>query len=59
MEANLIDKAKSMIVNFTGGNDQEEEAAVIKRAIEAAYEVATEEEKTELQQLEQQLKDLL
>lgn len=59
MEQNLIDKAKSMIVNFTGGSGQEEEAEVIKNAIQAAYDVATEEEKQELKQLEQQLNELL
>lgn len=48
-----------MIVNFTGGSGQEEEAEVIKNAIQAAYDVATEEEKQELKQLEQQLNELL
>lgn len=56
---NLFNKAKSMMDNFTGKNEHDkEDADVIKRAIEAAYTVATPEEKEELKQLEQQLNEL-
>lgn len=56
---NLFDKAKSMFANFTSENEHEkEDADVIKQAIQAAYTVATPEEKEELKQLEQQLNDL-
>lgn len=56
---NLFDKAKSMFVNFTSDSENgKEDADVIKRAIQAAYTVATPEEKEELEQLEQQLNDL-
>lgn len=56
---NLIDKAKSMFVNFTSENEHEKkDADVIKQAIQAAYTVATPEEKEELKQLEQQLNNM-
>lgn len=59
MEENLLERAKSMIVNFTPGNKaDEEEAEIIKQAIQAASSVATAEEQEELEQLERQLNEL-
>ena len=56
---NLFDKAKSMIINFTSEDeDKKEDADVIRQAIQAAYAVATPEEKAELEQLEHQLNDM-
>lgn len=59
MEENLFEKAKSMITNFTTENGQHnEDTDVIKRAIQAAYTVASPEEKKELEQFEKQLDEL-
>lgn len=59
MGENLFEKAKSMISNFTTENERSEENPdVIKRAIQAAYTVATPEEKKELEQFEKQLDEL-
>lgn len=56
MEPNLFEQAKEMMMNFTSEKGhQHEDKEIIKRAIKAAYSVATEEEKEELQQFEQQL----
>lgn len=56
MEPNLFEQAKKMMLNFTvdDGHDKEDKET-IKRAIQAAYSVATEEEKAELEKFEQQL----
>lgn len=59
----LINQAREMITNLTSknGNANDAERHATKRAIEAAYTQATTEEKTQLDELEQQLvdKDLL
>jgi len=58
-QQNLFEKAKSMMTNFTSDNsNQTENTDVIKRAIQAAYSVASPEEKEELEQFERQLNEL-
>lgn len=58
MEPNLFEQAKSMMIKFTSNHEHEaEDTEVIKQAIQAAYAVATPEEKEQLDQFERQLTD--
>lgn len=58
MENNMFEQARQMINNLTAKNgtaDVSEQQAT-QKAINAAYQNATQEEKSHLQQLEQNLK---
>jgi len=54
---NMFDQAREMITNLTSknGNANDTEKHATKKAIDAAYANATEEEKGHLEQLEQTL----
>jgi hypothetical protein len=58
-QQNLFQQAKDMMMNFMNkdGQNQSDKDA-IQRAIQAAYTVATPEEKQQLEQFEQQLNEL-
>lgn len=60
MDKNLFEQAKDMMMNL--GNDKEnhqnhmpEDKEAVRKAIQSAYNEATLEEKTQLEQFEQQL----
>lgn len=58
-QQNLFQQAKNMMMNFMNNNEQNEtDKEAIRRAIQAAYAVATPEEKQQLEQFEQQLDKL-
>lgn len=58
-QQNLFQQAKDMMMNFMNSDEQNQtDKEAIQRAIQAAYTVATPEEKEQLQQFEQQLNQL-
>ncbi|MFD1850049.1 DUF3813 family protein [Oceanobacillus bengalensis] len=56
MQNNLFQQAKNAVTGFMNGNASEQDKQAAQSAIQAAYNDATPEEKQQLQQLEQQLK---
>ncbi|MGM8212653.1 DUF3813 family protein [Virgibacillus sp. W0430] len=58
MEKNLFQQARDALMNITNmqGGASENEKQAAQQAIQAAYNDATPEEKQQLQELEQQLK---
>lgn len=60
MEENLFEKAKEMMINFTSKKEEQqpEDEEIVKQAIQAAYSVASPEEKEHLEQFERQLNNL-
>lgn len=58
-QQNLFQQAKDMMMNFINDEGQKpEDKEGIQRAIQAAYAVATPEEKQQLEQFEQQLNQM-
>ncbi|MBO1003622.1 DUF3813 domain-containing protein [Pseudogracilibacillus auburnensis] len=64
MEKNLFQQAKDMMTSFLanspgheGHQHTEQEKEAVRKAIQAAYNEATPEEKTQLQHFEQQLEE--
>ncbi|HEY4601901.1 MAG TPA: DUF3813 family protein [Cerasibacillus sp.] len=57
MEKSLFQQARDLVTNLTnmGGNATEQDKQAAQNAIQAAYQDCTPEERTHLQQLEQQL----
>lgn len=60
MKNNLFEQAKEMMNNFTTHHNNEQnhvehEKEAVRKAIQAAYNDATPEQKTQLQHFEQQL----
>ena len=58
MAKNLFEQAKEMMNNFANTNQNqqsEQNQQAVRNAIQAAYNEATPEEKSQLQQFEQQL----
>ncbi|RLL45051.1 DUF3813 family protein [Oceanobacillus piezotolerans] len=56
MQNNLLQQAMNAVTNMMSGNASEQDKQAAQSAIQAAYTNATSEEKQQLQQLENQLK---
>lgn len=57
MEKNLFQEAKKTITNLMNMNDKKDDHEAVKNIIESTYHDASPEQKEQLQELEQQLRD--